>query len=71
MAIWQFTVHDREVSYGGRKRRLLTPKGCNEPFKDRYWCPQTKWFTTEVCPFINRRECENYAQMSGDKLARL
>jgi len=71
MAIWQFTVNDKEVSYGSRKRRLLTAKGCNEPFKDRYWCPKMKWFATEACPFINRLECENFTQMSGDKFARL
>ena len=65
MAIWKFTVNDKDVSYGARNRRLLTPKGCNEPFKERYWCPKKKWFGMEVCPFINRRECENFAQMSG------
>ena len=65
MAIWKFTVNDKDVSYGARNRRLLTPKGCNEPFKERYWCPKNKWFGMEVCPFINRRECENFAQMSG------
>lgn len=69
MAIWKFTVKDREVSYGGRKRRLLTPNGCNEPFKDGYWCPRKRWFAKEACPFINRRECENFALMSGEDLA--
>lgn len=41
MAIWQFTVTDKDVSYGVRNRRLLTAKGCNEPFKERYWCPRS------------------------------
>jgi hypothetical protein len=71
MAIWKFTVIDREVSYGARNRKSLTAKGCNEPFKDRYWCPKKKWFVLEACPFINRRECENFAQMSGEKFASL
>ena len=71
MAIWQFTIKDSDVSYGSCKRRLLTAKGCNEPFKDRYWCPQKKWFVTDICPFVNRRECENFSQMSGEKFASL
>jgi len=32
MAVWQFTVTDRDVSYGARNHRLLTAKGCNELF---------------------------------------
>lgn len=71
MAIWKFTVNDKDVTYGTHNRRLLTPRGCNEPFKDRYWCPKKKWFVTDICPFINRRECENFAQMSGEKFASL
>jgi hypothetical protein len=71
MAIWKFTVTDKDVTYGACNRRLLTAKGCNEPFKDRYWCPRKKWFILEVCPFINRRECEDFAQMSGEKFASL
>jgi hypothetical protein len=69
MTIWQFTVNDKDVIYGNRKRRLLTPTGCNEPFKDSYWCPKKKWFNREPCPFINKRECENFALMSGEKYA--
>lgn len=71
MAIWQFTVQSREVSYGDHKRRLLSPTGCNEPYKDRYWCPKKKWFSKDACPFINKRECENFALMSGEKYANL
>ncbi len=70
MTIWQFTVKDRHVTYGASTHRLLTLKGCNEPFKDRYWCPQKRWFAKEICPFINRRECENFIMMSGEQLAR-
>ncbi len=71
MTIWQFSIQDRDVSYGKRKRKLLTQKGCNEPFKDRFWCPKKNWFMTEACPFINKRECENFSSMSGEKFARL
>ncbi len=71
MTIWQFSIKEKEVSYGKRKRRLLTQKGCNEPFKDRFWCPKQKWFMKEGCPFINRRECENFSSMTGEKLAKL
>lgn len=70
MIIWQFTIQDREVSHGRRKRKLLTQKGCNEPFKDRFWCPKQKWFSKEPCPFINRRECENFSSMSGERFAK-
>jgi hypothetical protein len=70
MTIWRFSVKEKEVSYGSRKRKLLTQKGCNEPFKDRFWCPKQEWFIKEPCPFINRRECENFSIMSGEKLAR-
>lgn len=71
MTIWQFSIEDRDVSYGKRKRKLLTKKGCNEPFKDRFWCPKKSWFMREACPFMNKRECENFSSMSGEKLARL
>jgi len=70
MTIWQFTIQDREVQHGSRKRKLLTQKGCNEPFKDRFWCPKQKWFSKEPCPFINRRECENFSTMSGERFTR-
>ncbi len=45
MTIWQFTIQDREVSHGKRKRKLLTQKGCNEPFK----APDPPWIR---CFFI-------------------
>ena len=70
MTIWQFTIQDREVSHGSRKRKLLTQKGCNEPFKERFWCPKQQWFSKEPCPFINRRECENFSTMSGERFAK-
>lgn len=71
MAIWKFVINDKDVSYGSRSRKPLTHGGCNEPYKDRYWCPRKKWFSKETCPFINKRECENFTWMSGERLAKL
>ncbi|OGR08186.1 MAG: hypothetical protein A2511_09270 [Deltaproteobacteria bacterium RIFOXYD12_FULL_50_9] len=65
MAIWKFSVQGREVRYGDKSRRQLTADGCNEPYKDRYWCPKRMWFRTSPCPFVNRNECENYELMCG------
>jgi len=65
MALWRFTIQQNMVHHGGRKRRKLTRKGCNEPFKNRFWCPKLQWFQKEVCPFENRNECENFVQMCG------
>lgn len=63
--IWSFKIHDNTVTAGSRKRQQLSGNGCNEPFKNRYWCPKRQWFSKEICPFINRRECENYEVMCG------
>ena len=65
MALWQFTIQEEMVKYGNTTRRKLTRKGCNEPFKDRYWCPKAQWFKRERCPFENINECENFVQMCG------
>lgn len=65
MAIWQFSIQENVVKIGSQQRQKLTSDGCNEPFKDRYWCPKRRWFKREPCPFINRRECENYVNMCG------
>ncbi|MHB8809338.1 MAG: hypothetical protein ACYC9M_04920 [Desulfobulbaceae bacterium] len=43
----------------------FTRKGCNEPYKDRYWCPRKQWFRRAPCPFENREECDNYIKMCG------
>lgn len=63
--VWRFTLIDGVVKNGIKRRKQLTYSGCNEPFRDRYWCPQKKWFNKAPCPFANRRECENYALMCG------
>jgi len=65
MAVWKFVVHDNAVTYGKKKRLKFTGNGCNEPYKDRYWCPRRQWFRRSPCPFENLRECENYILMCG------
>lgn len=65
MAIWRFTIQKNMVRYGNTQRQKLTRKGCNEPFKGRYWCPKAQWFKKETCPFANRNECENFILMCG------
>ncbi len=65
MKLWKFTVENKMVKHGCTERQQLTPTGCNEPFKDRYWCPKLQWFRKESCPFINQRECSNYKDMCG------
>lgn len=68
MAIWRFSLIDGQVGHGGKKRLAITGNGCNEPFKNRYWCPKRKWFSKEPCPFINQRECRNFDSMCGRRL---
>ncbi len=63
--IWKFEIRNSTVRNGSQKRQQISKNGCNEPFKDRYWCPKLQWFQKETCPFINRRECENYEVMCG------
>jgi hypothetical protein len=65
MAVWKFSIQGDEVSYGTKKRGKLTKGGCNEPFKDRYWCPKLQWFQCEPCPFLNQEECANFEIMCG------
>ena len=63
--IWRFEIAGNMVKNGSQQRRKLTANGCNEPFRDRYWCPKKQWFQRDTCPFLNRRECENYEVMCG------
>lgn len=63
--IWKFEIRHATVRSGSRTRQQISKNGCNEPFKDRYWCPKLQWFQKSPCPFINRRECENYEVMCG------
>ncbi len=70
MSVWKFSVQGDTVEFGKKKRQRLTKNGCNEPYKNRYWCPKQQWFSKEPCPFINRHECENYDVMCGCQSAR-
>ncbi|MEW6427248.1 MAG: hypothetical protein AB1568_04340 [Thermodesulfobacteriota bacterium] len=65
MSIWIFSIEGDTVKAGTAKRRKITRKGCNEPFKGRYWCPKRRWFRKEPCPFSNRNECECFEAMCG------
>lgn len=65
MAVWKFIIQDNEVRYGEKKRKKLSARGCNEPYKDCYWCPKREWFLRAPCPFENQTECENYIMMCG------
>lgn len=67
MTLWKFEVTGDVVSYGTKNRRKVTDRGCNEPFKDRYWCPKKQWFSRESCPFVNRHECENFEMMCSSR----
>lgn len=66
MTVWRVIMDGRDVQFGNKKRRRLTEAGCNEPFKQWYWCPRKRWFHKTPCPFMNRRECENYRRMCGN-----
>jgi hypothetical protein len=68
MSIWRFAVDEKDVRFGERRRRKITRNGCNEPYKDRYWCPKKEWFNCEPCPFLCQRECENFTLMCGGVL---
>lgn len=65
MPVWKFTIQEDMVRYGDKQRKKITRKGCNEPYKGRYWCPKAMWFRKEICPFVNRKECENFVMMCG------
>jgi len=38
---------------------------CNAYVRGRYYCPEAKWLMKDPCPFLTRRECENYREMCG------
>ncbi len=63
--IIQFKVSNKEVAIGRKKRRQLTTNkdGCNEPFKNKFFCPLLGWFMNKPCAFTCKRECDNYQQM--------
>ena len=65
MAVWRFSIRGDEVRFGNKNRKKLTKDGCNEPYRNRYWCPKLQWFQCEPCPFINMVECENFETLCG------
>ncbi|WP_243545802.1 hypothetical protein [Pseudodesulfovibrio tunisiensis] len=65
MSVWKVEIRKGEIRFGDRKRRMLTRNGCNEPFKDVFWCPRRQWFRREPCPFVNRDECSTFARLCG------
>ena len=65
MAVWRFSIQENKVRYGNKKREKLTGDGCNEPYKNRYWCPKLQWFQCEPCPLLSQDECETFEIMCG------
>lgn len=65
MAVWKFSIQGSKVRYSNKKREKLTEDGCNEPYKNRYWCPKLQWFQTEPCPFLSQNECKTFELMCG------
>ncbi len=51
-----------------KTKLIKIKKECNEPVHSGrgFWCPKAQWFKPEPCPFINRRECDNYKSMCGE-----
>ena len=66
--ILSFKVKEGRVIFGIQKRSSLTKRGCNEPFKNHFWCPRKRWFMRSACVFVNQRECENYRRLCGGEL---
>jgi len=64
MSLWPMP-QNACIGLPGSRRPLSGPAGCNQPFKGRYWCPRKRWFRAEPCPFLNRRECDNYRRLCG------
>ncbi len=63
-----FKTKNGQAVFGTQKRRLVTGTGCNEPFKDRFWCPKKRWFMRSRCPFINKWECHNFSRFCGGEI---
>jgi len=66
MSIWRFHVEDGTTTSGGCDGREELRRGCNKPYRGRYWCTKRGWFRNELCPFANLRECDNFEAMCGD-----
>jgi hypothetical protein len=65
MALWMVSPGNGTIRFGSKSREMITPTGCNEPFKNSFWCPGKKWFSKKPCPFTCRQECDNFRRMCG------
>lgn len=63
--VWRVEAEGNIVKIGSQRCARLLPRGCNQPFKGRYWCPRKKWFSKEPCPFGSRGECDAFIRMCG------
>ena len=65
MNLWQVHTDATHVVFGSSRRGKLQPRGCNQPYRGRFWCPGRGWFTDAPCPFRNRRECDCFKKLCG------
>ena len=42
MAVIRMSHSDGRMRIGSFTRKATTSSGCNEPFKNAYWCPKRK-----------------------------
>ena len=54
-----------EVTSHKGTRKAITSNGCNEPCGKRFLCPKRKWPMKEMCPFINKEECDDWVRWCG------
>ncbi|HBG49468.1 MAG TPA: hypothetical protein DDW90_08215 [Cyanobacteria bacterium UBA9971] len=65
MKIIAIACNDRFFTIGKTRRKIITSNGCNEPCKNRFYCPKRNWLMLEKCPFLNLNECNNFVKMCG------
>lgn len=65
MSVWQVSLQGAHLRLGRTLAHKLHARGCNQPFKGRFWCPKKGWFNTKPCPFTCRTECDNFRRMCG------
>lgn len=66
MSVWM--VHDEGTSLrmGGGSVVKLNERGCNQPWRGRFWCPRRRWFLKEPCPFSCAQECADFKRLCGE-----
>ncbi len=65
MALWEVISGPNRIQFGTISSFALSPSGCNQPFRGRFWCPRKKWFLLAPCPFASRAECDTFRRMAG------